>query len=197
MEKKNTILLTVIAIATLLVAVVGATFAYFTATVNTTNKDNATTTVTTKTLASATFDYGKSASATGVLPGYHAVKKLNVKGACDESSCQDVNAVITVTPSIGSLPVTWKLYKSSTAISCTTVPVTDGGQYYDNGVCTGISEDAVVLSGDSDTKTLDVVVSSTTNDDYYLVVTYANTGAAQDSEQGASFNVALNFAAKN
>lgn len=32
MEKKNTILLTVIAVATLLVAVVGATFAYFTAT---------------------------------------------------------------------------------------------------------------------------------------------------------------------
>ena len=31
MEKKNTILLTVIAVATLLVAVVGATFAYFTA----------------------------------------------------------------------------------------------------------------------------------------------------------------------
>ena len=31
MEKKNTVLLTVIAIATLLVAMVGATFAYFTA----------------------------------------------------------------------------------------------------------------------------------------------------------------------
>jgi predicted ribosomally synthesized peptide with SipW-like signal peptide len=34
MERKNTILLTVIAVATLLVAVVGATFAYFTATGN-------------------------------------------------------------------------------------------------------------------------------------------------------------------
>ena len=34
MEKKNTILLTVIAVATLLVAVVGATFAYFTAATN-------------------------------------------------------------------------------------------------------------------------------------------------------------------
>ena len=32
MEKRNTMLLTVVAIATLLVAVVGATFAYFTAT---------------------------------------------------------------------------------------------------------------------------------------------------------------------
>ena len=37
MEKKNTLLLTVIAIATLLVAVVGATFAYFASNINTTN----------------------------------------------------------------------------------------------------------------------------------------------------------------
>ena len=39
MEKKNTVLLTVIAVATLLVAVVGATFAYFTAT-NATNDNS-------------------------------------------------------------------------------------------------------------------------------------------------------------
>ncbi len=43
MDKKNTMLLTVIAVATLLVAVVGATFAYFTAV----NVDNASTTAAT------------------------------------------------------------------------------------------------------------------------------------------------------
>ncbi len=37
MERRNTLLLTVIAIATLLVAVVGATFAYFASTINTNN----------------------------------------------------------------------------------------------------------------------------------------------------------------
>lgn len=42
MEKKNTILLTVIAVATLLVAVVGATFAYFTAQGGTTSQANVT-----------------------------------------------------------------------------------------------------------------------------------------------------------
>ena len=54
MEKKNTLLLTVIAVATLLVAVVGATFAYFgsfTATVN----DKAAVNVTTGTVAASTF----------------------------------------------------------------------------------------------------------------------------------------------
>lgn len=44
MEKKNTVLLTVIAIATLLVAVVGATFAYFSASVTSTDKTTVTTT---------------------------------------------------------------------------------------------------------------------------------------------------------
>lgn len=44
MEKRNTMLLTVVAIATLLVAVVGATFAYFTATGNTTASSEVTVT---------------------------------------------------------------------------------------------------------------------------------------------------------
>lgn len=44
MDKKNTMLLTVIAVATLLVAVVGATFAYFTASNSATGATNVTTT---------------------------------------------------------------------------------------------------------------------------------------------------------
>ena len=51
MEKKNTILLTVIAVATLLVAVVGATFAYFTAANNPGDGAADTATVTTETVS--------------------------------------------------------------------------------------------------------------------------------------------------
>ena len=51
MEKKNTILLTVIAVATLLVAVVGATFAYFTAANNPGDGATDTATVTTETVS--------------------------------------------------------------------------------------------------------------------------------------------------
>lgn len=50
MEKKNTVLLTIIAVATLLVAVVGATFAYFTATGN----DSVETSATVKTYTTST-----------------------------------------------------------------------------------------------------------------------------------------------
>ena len=54
MEKKNMVLLTVIAVATLLVAVVGATFAYFTATSTTTGNE---TTTSAKTAQLATLSW--------------------------------------------------------------------------------------------------------------------------------------------
>ena len=48
MEKKNTMLLTVIAVATLLVAVVGATFAYYSVTSENTSASRTVTTTTPK-----------------------------------------------------------------------------------------------------------------------------------------------------
>ena len=203
MEKKNTILLTVIAIATLLVAVVGATFAYFTATVTTENEGNNTTTVKTYALAQAKMDMGSLVEGNGVYPGYKAVKEVTVTGSCPEgqTACEDVNAVITVTPNIPTefgTDVTWKLYKSATEITCTNSPQTTGGQYYDNSSCT-IPEAAeiVIDNGSTAAKTLDVVVESTTNDNYYLVVEYANSDnyEAQNTQQGKSFTVALDFTA--
>lgn len=68
MEKKNTILLTVIAVATLLVAVVGATFAYFTAT-NTTAGDSDTATVTTETVSAINVTSQADKSAYLSYPG--------------------------------------------------------------------------------------------------------------------------------
>ena len=55
MEKKNTLLLTVIAVATLLVAVVGATFAYF-GSFNTTVENKAAVNVTTGASKSSAFN---------------------------------------------------------------------------------------------------------------------------------------------
>lgn len=204
MEKKNTILLTVIAIATLLVAVVGATFAYFTATVTTDKADgNNTTTVKTYALASAKMEMGSKVEAAGVYPGYKAVKSVAIKGECPEgnATCENVNAVITVTPTIASefgSDVTWKLYKSNAeAVTCTSSPVTNGGQYYDSGSCTIPEGATLVTSGSTSEVTEDVVVTSTTNDTYYLVVDYANNeSAAQNAAQGKSFSVAIDFASK-
>ncbi len=57
MERKNTLLLTVIAVATLLVAVVGATFAYFASTYTQSGNDQ-TVNVSTRTMATVTYTTG-------------------------------------------------------------------------------------------------------------------------------------------
>lgn len=66
-SKGNTILLTVIGIATLLVAMVGATFAYFTATINSSNTSSSVQ-IQTATVA-VSYDNGASVNVTGLMPG--------------------------------------------------------------------------------------------------------------------------------
>lgn len=118
MEKKNTILLTVIAIATLLVAVVGATFAYFTASVTTTNQDNNQTTVEAAAIVSASMNMGDKIEVANALPGFTTFKTVDVTGSCrfdDVSKCTDSDAIITLTPSVTDFPnhVKYTLYKKS------------------------------------------------------------------------------------
>ena len=83
MEKKNMVLLTVIAVATLLVAVVGATFAYFTAQ-STTTGNSTTTSATTRELAALSWtagtDKGESPS---VYPGYMAYQSYELTATVD------------------------------------------------------------------------------------------------------------------
>lgn len=219
MEKKNTILLTVIAIATLLVAVVGATFAYFTATVNTTNDANVTTEVKTAALTSVSFDYGNTiSSADGVVyPGYKDAKEMTLVGTCPsgQTNCQDINTTITVTANIASefgTDVTWTLYQTDTQINkvtaadgftastnglCATKLNTVNNQYYMDANCPDFSGATPVLTGNATDlvgKTKQVTVKG---DDvthyYYLVVDYKNnTSAAQDA-QGKSFSVTMNY----
>lgn len=198
MEKKNVIFLSVIAVATLLTAVIGTTFAYFTANITTSNAANSNTTVKTKVIAGAVMDMGSKIEATGVYPGYKTVKPITVTGSGVADS-QPANATITVTPSLGAFAsdVTWKLYKSSTAITCTSSPVTTGTQYYDNATCT-IPEGAEVVidNGAAAAKSLNVVVSYDTRDSYYLVVEYANKNDQTATQSGQSFSIDMSFAPK-
>ena len=77
MEKKNVVFLTVLAVATLLTAVVGTTFAYFTATV--TGNDTATeTSIKTATLG-VTYSDGAQVTGTNIVPGWTATKTISVE----------------------------------------------------------------------------------------------------------------------
>ena len=198
MEKKNVIFLSVIAVATLLTAVIGTTFAYFTASITTSNADNSNTTVKTKVIAGAVMDMGSKVAVTDALPGYKTVKPITVTGS-GHAGDEPANATITVTPSLGAFAtdVTWKLYKSSSAITCASSPVTTGTQYYDNATCT-IPEGAEVVidNGAAAAKSLNVVVSYDTRDSYYLVVEYANKNDQTATQSGQSFSIDMSFASK-
>ena len=130
MERKNTVLLTVIAVATLLVAVVGATFAYFTATNggNTTVEESANTT--TANVGSQNLDM-TSVVAGGDMkyPGGILVAGVEVKGTVTGDNAYDMSYGIKGTVDVSdwetdeNTTLSWTLYKSATKVS--TSPVTD------------------------------------------------------------------------
>ena len=94
MERKNMVLLTVIAVATLLVAVVGATFAYFTATVKDErvgqeNKGQADISSATKIVNTLTFENNGTAgsfTAEDVYPGHKEVAEIKVTASGDDTA---------------------------------------------------------------------------------------------------------------
>ena len=121
MEKKNMVLLTVIAVATLLVAVVGATFAYFTASIQNDYNGQGSNgsanissgSVGTNTTVVAEVD-GQAGSfeATDVYPGHKEVAALKVTVEGDTAQSID----ITYSPTSNNFPdgsITLKVYKGT------------------------------------------------------------------------------------
>ncbi len=238
MEKKNTILLTVIAIATLLVAVVGATFAYFTASVTTDNAQNNQTKATTASLANAKMDMGSKLVATNALPGYKALKTVKVTGTCgnNQPTCDSINAKIVLKPTVTDFTghVRYTVYKIATAneangVTCTNIDTTTGlpktgadydtntstvdpadpntVQYHDTVTCSANSATIVqkkdstgslvtaqdIVFVDGQNEEIPVVVSGGMADTYYVVIEYMNVNAPQDTEQGKTFTVDIDF----
>lgn len=77
MEKKNVVFLTVLAVATLLTAVVGTTFAYFTASVSGNNTATPTV-ITTANNLGITYQDGDVISPTAIEPGWSQTKTISV-----------------------------------------------------------------------------------------------------------------------
>lgn len=106
MEKKNTLLLTVIAVATLLVAVVGATFAYF-GSFTTTVDNKAGVNVTTEAAKSSTFTTNS------------ASLKLNVAGSEMLKGTGAATAVGTYSGDKAELSVSLTATDAATTTTCT------------------------------------------------------------------------------
>ncbi len=75
-KKSNTVLLTIIAVATLLVAVIGATFAYFSVTV--TGNDTATSVIVKTAQLGISYDSGQAITGENIIPGWTANKTFTV-----------------------------------------------------------------------------------------------------------------------
>ncbi len=210
MERKNTILLTIISVATLLVAAVGATFAYFTSTltINSTNKSNTSAAnAKTRTLVSATFDYGSAITAsTTALPGHTDLKTMKVTGTAGDTSAK---IRLTMTPNIATefgSDIHYTLYSANTSdiatknVTCTASKVvssvqSDGSvRYYDSSTCTANGSITKVKEGSftgTTAVTQDITVAANSNVTYYLVVQYVNNTEAAQSAQGKSYSVTL------
>lgn len=212
MEKKNVIFLSVIAVATLLTAVIGTTFAYFTANYTTTNTGNATTEVTTAAMPTITFDYGSNVGTTDkVYPGYSMIKPMKLDVSCSETTCEPTYIKISVTnaSTVTASDLTWALYESTSDLSskytCSNTVTTgtalvDGVSkttYYMSGndtcVASSLTDAGATMLLDSTTKSSDTISVSKASDSkyYYLVVNYANNDATQNTDYNKTISVTM------
>ena len=215
MEKKNTILLTVIAVATLLVAVVGATFAYFTATSGTDGDGASTGEVKTATVASVkltTAEVGKTTNT--VYPGtmnYAAMSVAASKEGTDSANytlTYTVNGTVTLGAEFTEGDVYYTVYRTTsqvaTPVACSPVSTKAdpaGTQYSQSCNTTALTsasaeEVQAKTAVEGTSASISIENQSLTTESgktyyYYLVVEYENTGTTQNLDQNKSITAEL------
>ena len=223
MEKKNTILLTVIAVATLLVAVVGATFAYFTASTNTGDGTGSATTGTPTTLGSTSLDMStvstqgaSNMSYPGGMMVAAAKVTASVTGDQTYNMTYDVKFEVDTTALSGSTSeIKYTVYRVDSAVSGDLVtgcvphedPDGDNKKYY----YTDCAAAARITSGtpvktettiSKHTAKTTVTISGETFSNvtnagdeyfYYLVVSYVNDEAKDQTTTDAGKTITAKF----
>lgn len=180
MEKKNMVFLSVIAVATLLTAVVGTTFSFFTATATPEDeKDYQNTTVNTATLGVVYAQEG-AINLANAVPGATANYTLSVHNT--SSVAIDFNLVWkNVTNTIAAADtdgdVTYKIESCGTDSSCASSPTVVQAE-------TKLPEaGAETITGASR-----LTISPGATNYYRVTVTIKDTGAQQNNLQGKSFS---------
>ena len=215
MEKKNMILLTVIAVSTLLVAVVGATFAYFTATSTSTGNTNKTT-VTTAEIASTGYTFETEENdGTLVYPGYMSVSTYKLVAAGDPASTAtyDLQLKMTVPTEFGT-DVSYAIYTEDAATASGVftkgTPQIDtatngeahyfitGSSFTKNKMTELVAETAV--TGAAGEQSFNIATNTTIKGGvtrfYKVVLKYKNNEAAAQAAQGKSIFANLVYTAK-
>ena len=176
---------------------IGISYSYYLANISTSNEENKNSNITTTTITNVVMDMQGEVSSNGAYPGHKMVKEVVVRGI-GESNSIPANASIKITPDLGdfSSDVTWKLYKSDSAITCSST-LHKEGNIYEESTCNIPSSATLELEGASGTKYKNIVVSPNTETKYYLVVEYLNkTDVDQSSQMGKSFSIDIGIGEK-
>ena len=199
MENKNTMLLTVIAVATLLVAVVGATFAYFTVS-NATGE--ATTTVTAKAEAVATFALSNAnpalvlevtaqEMAQGNQKAYYAVKSGTDAKNTTKSTPLEVAKLTVTAPGESSYTCTTTLTVGATGTMAESLVAGDASVTF-SGQATGTID--LASAELTKKKTVDATFKlnkSTLSQSVNAVVALNNTSKVQNDLAGKNLSVTI------
>ena len=216
MEKKNMVLLTVIAVATLLVAVVGATFAYFTAT-STTGGNETTTSATTAQLATLSWTAEETGRSPQVYPGFKAFQAYTLAAGGTGSARYQLKLTANVDPAFKSGDVTYSIYKATSEV--TSSLFTPGNANVDTTTEPGVARYSITGAAfNSEAESLTAVVENQplttvsgtaitggpvsavntinggTTEYYVLVLDFPNKNEAQ-TQQNATFSASLKLTA--
>ena len=185
MEKKNVVLLTVIAVATLLTAMVGSTFAFFTAQVtgtgNTTEVVNASTAEVT-----ATYSDGSAINVSDIAPEWHGEKEISIENTSEVA----IDYTISFTSyTNGFANLEYKLEDVDGANNGSEGNNIVGKQ----ATFTAMGTDN--LTGSDNTLVTGHLGAGETHK-FKLTIQLKETGAAQDDDAGASFTGMLTAEAR-
>ena len=176
---------------------IGISYSYYLANISTSNEENKNSNITTSTITKVVMDMQGKVSSNGAYPGHKMVKEVVVRGI-GESNSIPANASIKITPDLGDFSddVTWKLYKSDEAITCSST-LHKEGNIYEESTCNIPASATLELEGTSGTKYKNIVVNPNTETKYYLVVEYLNkTDIDQSSQMGKSFSIDIGIGEK-
>ena len=194
---KKQLLLALTAVCLVGLIVVGISYAYYVANFQVKNPENGNNNVTSASTTNVVMDIkSKTVAFDGVLPGHKEVKAFTIRGEGD-TNAQPTEASIKVMPNLGvfSNDVTWKLYKSTEEVTCTSTQKHVNGQYYEDSSCNIPSSATLELSGGAEEDFKNIIVYPKTETKYYLVVEYANQGD-QNNQQGQEFTINLDLGGK-
>lgn len=214
MEKKNVVFLTVLSIATLLTAVIGTTFAYFTASINTSGVQS-TGTVTTAILPGLTVASGTIQGPTTIYPGWGGYQVVTANGSSPSGSTATASGSYTlkftdVTNNIGNDLVADVYTATGSGVTVTTanydasacVPTSNASGHYSMTGCTftpGATFGTAIATGvavANDTVLDNNTFDKDTNRTYVIVYRFVNNTSAAQENQGTTFTASVTAVAR-